>query len=178
MQLASIVLILHYISHSNCCLLLFHQGFIPSMSSYAIVQAVAIIGSVVMPHNIFLHSALVQTKPIDRTNQIKVSEASFYYSVEAAIALFVSFLTNLAVLTVFATGFYSAACASQGLAEVGGVCTTIGLQQAGATLHELLGDKARVVWAVGLLAAGQSSTMTSTYASQYACEGFLNLTVS
>lgn len=177
-------------------------GFVPHVERYAVTQAVGILGAVIMPHNIFLHSALVQTRRVDPRDARKVREANTYFALEAGGALFVSFLINLAVLGVFAKGFFSPDCtASYDTVGVNsacvpgsgsgadtavfgpcvlasgepGQCQAIGLSQAGTAMREMLGGYAEVVWAVGLLAAGQSSTMTGTYAGQFVMEGFLNL---
>lgn len=178
-------------------------GFVPHVERYAVTQAVGILGAVIMPHNIFLHSALVQTRQVDPRNARKVREANKYFAIEAGGALFVSFLINLAVLGVFAKGFFSpdctssydsfginSACVPGGTADgpaygacalasgKQGLCQGIGLSQAGSAMSEMLGGYAEIVWAVGLLAAGQSSTMTGTYAGQFVMEGFLNLRLS
>ncbi|KAG6611975.1 Metal Ion (Mn2 -iron) Transporter (Nramp) Family [Phytophthora cinnamomi] len=179
------------------------RGFVPRVESYAVTQAVGIVGAVIMPHNIFLHSALVQSRQVNRQNVRKVREANKYFAIESAIALFVSFLINLAVLAVFAKGFFSSDCSATfeadrlntacvpGAAADGdtfgvcqlanggeGMCQAIGLSQAGVALSGMLGQYADVIWAIGLLAAGQSSTMTGTYAGQFVMEGFLNLRIS
>lgn len=179
------------------------SGFLPRVQSYAVVQAVGIVGAVIMPHNIFLHSALVQTRQVDPTNARKVREANKYFAIESGGALFVSFLINLAVLGVFAKGFFSTdctrsfdehgintACVPGGIADgdsygmcqlsngVAGECQGIGLSQAGVALSGMLGQYSETIWAIGLLAAGQSSTMTGTYAGQFVMEGFLNLHLS
>jgi natural resistance-associated macrophage protein len=96
-----------------------------------------------------------------------VKEANFYYAIESCIALFVSFVVNLFVVSVFAAGFYGSDDAGD-----------IGLSQAGNKLRDKYGDVAFYVWAIGLLAAGQSSTMTGTYAGQFVMQGFLNLTIA
>jgi natural resistance-associated macrophage protein len=157
------------------------KGFLPDVSDYAVVQAVSILGAVIMPHNIYLHSALVQSRAVDRNRPSKVREANFYFSVEAAGALAISFFINLAVVSVFARGFFDADCAKDGYALVtkDGVkeCAHIGLQEAGEALKELLSGSASTIWAIGLLAAGQSSTMTGTFAGQYVMEGFLHLRI-
>ncbi|RLN37891.1 hypothetical protein BBJ28_00007419 [Nothophytophthora sp. Chile5] len=179
------------------------RGFVPHVERYAVTQAVGILGAVIMPHNIFLHSALVQTRHVNRHDGRKVREANKYFAIESGGALFVSFLINLAVLAVFAKGFFSTDCTSsydtagintacvpgaiaQGetygrctLASGGeGMCQGIGLSQAGGALSGMLGQYADIIWAVGLLAAGQSSTMTGTYAGQFVMEGFLHLHLS
>jgi natural resistance-associated macrophage protein 2 len=178
-------------------------GFIPEVQPYAVTQAVGILGAVIMPHNIFLHSALVQTRKVDHNNLRKVKEANKYFAIESGGALFVSFLINLAVLAVFAKGFFSpdctasfeasgvnSACVPVGNADgpsfgactlsngKTGMCQGIGLSQAGGALSDMLGGYAEIIWAIGLLAAGQSSTMTGTYAGQFVMEGFLNLRLS
>ena len=93
------------------------RGMLPDVSDYAVVQAVSILGAVIMPHNIYLHSALVQSRDVDRKRTSKVKEANFYFSIEAAVARVV----NLAVVSAFAKkGFFDKTCAEQGLAKVTG----------------------------------------------------------
>ena len=149
-------------------------GFEPYVSDYAVVQAVSIVGAVIMPHNIYLHSALVQSRHIDRNRRSKIAEANLYFSIEAAISLFISFLINLAVVSVFAKGFFRPDCAQDGKAWVEHLqmCDNIGLEEAGESLEGLLGSAAAKIWGIGLLAAGQSSVMTGTFAGQYVMEGF------
>jgi len=154
------------------------KGFLPRLSSYATIPAVGLIGAVIMPHNLYLHSALVLSRNVDRTRPSKVAEANKYFAIEAAAALFVSFLINAAVVSVFAHGFFSPECAEQRLALVGDECTTIGLSGAGAALEDSLGSSAQTIWAIGLLAAGQSSTMCGTFAGQFVMEGFLDMKLS
>ena len=62
------------------------------------------IGAIIMPHNLYLHSALVKFRSIDTNNKRKVREANMYYFIEAAIALFISFVINVFVVAVFANG--------------------------------------------------------------------------
>lgn len=71
-----------------------------------LLQAVGIVGAVIMPHNLYLHSALVKSRNIDRKNVSKVKEANYYFFIEAAIALFISFVINVFVVSVFAHGMY------------------------------------------------------------------------
>ncbi|XP_071489899.1 natural resistance-associated macrophage protein 1-like [Diadema antillarum] len=127
----------------------------------AIQQAVGIVGAVIMPHNIYLHSALVLSRRIDHTDRRRVREANMYYSIESAIALFISFLINLFVVAVFAAAFYQRANPS--------------LMNAGLWIGEKYGNAMKIIWGIGILAAGQSSTMTGTYAGQFAMEGFLGI---
>ncbi|KAM5565799.1 metal transporter Nramp2-like [Rosa sericea] len=140
---------------------------VPRLSSRTIRQAVGVVGCVIMPHNVFLHSALVQSRNIDPHKKGRVQEALNYYSIESSIALFISFVINLFVTTVFAKGFYGTKQAD-----------SIGLVNAGQFLQEKYGGglyPILYVWGVGLLAAGQSSTITGTYAGQFIMGGFLNL---
>merc|ERR1719461_1477332 len=140
-----------------------------------------------MPHNLYLHSALVKSRDIDRTKKSEVKEANMYFFIEAAIALFVSFLINIFVVSVFAEGLYD-----KTNAEIHSLCiaannshadqfpntnTTVDadLYKGGVFLGCNYGAAAMYIWAIGVLAAGQSSTMTGTYAGQFAMEGFLNL---
>ena len=71
------------------------------------LQAVGVIGAVIMPHNLYLHSALVKSRDVDRNKLTKVKEANLYYFIESAIALFVSLLINVFVVSVFASGLYN-----------------------------------------------------------------------
>jgi natural resistance-associated macrophage protein len=71
-----------------------------------VLQAVGIIGAVIMPHNLYLHSALVKSRDIDRRHAPAVREANKYYFIESSIALFISFLINVFVVSVFAEGLY------------------------------------------------------------------------
>ncbi|XP_064613679.1 natural resistance-associated macrophage protein 2-like isoform X3 [Liolophura sinensis] len=150
-----------------------------------LLQAVAIIGAVIMPHNIYLHSALVKSRKIDRSKRGQVREANMYFFIEAAIALFVSFVINVFVVSVFAEGFYG-----RNSTEIYDQCleadnphadvfntteTAVDLFRGGVFLGCQFGIAAMYVWAVGILAAGQSSTMTGTYTGQFAMEGFLDL---
>lgn len=141
----------------------------PSVPRSAVDKAVGIVGAVIMPHNIFLHSALVQSRDIDSSKKSRVREALRYYNIESAVALFISFLINLCIMAIFAKAFY-------GKEEAG----IIGLANAGEYLQKRYGGglfPILYIWAIGLLAAGQSSTMTGTYTGQFVMAGFLNLRV-
>ncbi|XP_057469314.1 metal transporter Nramp2-like [Actinidia eriantha] len=140
---------------------------VPRLGSKTIRQAVGVVGCVIMPHNVFLHSALVQSRKIDPDKKGHVQEALNYYSIESSVALLVSFMINLFVTTVFAKGFYGTKQANN-----------IGLVNAGQYLEEKYGGglfPILYIWGIGLLAAGQSSTITGTYAGQFIMGGFLNL---
>ncbi|KAK6125294.1 hypothetical protein DH2020_040956 [Rehmannia glutinosa] len=140
---------------------------VPKLSSNTIQQAVGVVGCIIMPHNVFLHSALVQSREVDNRKIGRVKEALTYYSIESGIALAISFMINLFVTTVFAKAFYGTEQAN-----------SIGLVNAGQYLQEKFGGgffPILYIWAIGLLAAGQSSTITGTYAGQFIMGGFLNL---
>lgn len=152
-----------------------------------LLQAVGVIGAIIMPHNLYLHSALVKSRDVDRRRQAAVTEANLYFFIESAIALFVSFLINIFVVSVFAEGLYG-----KTNMEVHDICllhnnshanefplnnetVDADLYKGGIFLGCTFGPAAMYIWAIGILAAGQSSTMTGTYAGQFAMEGFLNL---
>uniref|UniRef100_A0A158PB14 Protein Malvolio n=1 Tax=Angiostrongylus cantonensis TaxID=6313 RepID=A0A158PB14_ANGCA len=155
------------------------------------LQGVSIVGAVIMPHNLYLHSALVKSRSIDRTRMSKVSEANKYYFIESFFALFCSFWINVLVVAVFAEGLYN-----KTNGDVRHNCYTIDnhmpdfykvifenntepaesdIFHAGIFLGCTFGVGALYVWAIGILAAGQSSTMTGTYAGQFAMEGFVQI---
>ncbi|XP_043714004.1 metal transporter Nramp2-like isoform X2 [Telopea speciosissima] len=140
---------------------------VPKLSSRTIRQAVGVVGCVIMPHNVYLHSALVQSRKIETHKKGRVQEALNYYTIESTVALAISFMINLFVTTVFAKGFYGTDKAD-----------SIGLVNAGQYLEEKYGGgllPILYIWGIGLLAAGQSSTITGTYAGQFIMGGFLNL---
>ncbi|XP_019736196.1 natural resistance-associated macrophage protein 2 [Hippocampus comes] len=150
-------------------------------------QAVGIVGAVIMPHNIYLHSALVKSRDIDRRNKKEVKEANKYFFIESTIALFVSFLINVFVVAVFAQAFYNktnwdvnqvcnaTSIPHQGLFPNNNETLEVDIYKGGVVLGCFFGPAALYIWAIGILAAGQSSTMTGTYSGQFVMEGFLNL---
>lgn len=154
----------------------------------ALLQAVGIIGAIIMPHNLYLHSALVKSRDIDRSKPAKVREANLYFFVEAAIAIFVSFFINLFVVAVFAHGLFQKtnhqiveSCQRYPFLNASSVFpdddhfVDADIYKGGIFLGCTFGIAALYIWAVGILASGQSSTMTGTYAGQFTMEGFLNL---
>jgi len=137
-------------------------GLIPRVNANNLFIAVAIIGATVMPHNLYLHSALVQTRRIG-TSQADKRIACQYNFIDSLVALNGALLVNAAILIVAGTVFF----------KRGIVVTEI--QQAHLLLAPLLGTAvASVVFAIALLASGQSSTLTGTLAGQIVMEGFLN----
>ena len=142
-------------------------GLIPSIpSSAALYIAIGIIGATVMPHNLYLHSSLVQTRKFDRS-PAGIKQALKYNFIDSTIALNLAFFVNAAILILAAATFYR-----NGMFEVAEI------QDAHQFLEPLLGTKwAPILFAVALIAAGQSSTITGTLAGQIVMEGYLNLRI-
>ncbi len=138
-------------------------GFVPHLDPSALYVAIGMIGATVMPHNLYLHSSLVQSRAVSNTITGK-KEACKFNLIDSAVALNAAFLVNAAILIMAAADFHSR----------GIVVTEI--QQAHSLLDGLLGTNlAPIAFAVALLAAGQSSTITGTLSGQIIMEGFLNL---
>lgn len=142
-------------------------GLIPSIpSSAALYIAIGIIGATVMPHNLYLHSSLVQTRKFDRSTA-GIKQALKYNLIDSTIALNLAFFVNAAILILAAATFYR-----NGMFEVAEI------QDAHQFLEPLLGTKwAPALFAIALIAAGQSSTITGTLAGQIVMEGYLNLRI-
>nr|KAF6497718.1 solute carrier family 11 member 2 [Rousettus aegyptiacus] len=164
--------------------------FLPSCSGCGtpqIQQAVGIVGAVIMPHNMYLHSALVKSRQVNRAKKQEVQEANKYFFIESCIALFVSFIINVFVVSVFAEAFYqktnqqvievcrNSSSPHTGLIPNDNSTLAVDIYKGGVVLGCYFGPAALYIWAVGILAAGQSSTMTGTYSGQFVMEGFLNL---
>ncbi len=140
-------------------------GLIPQLPSGSLFIAIGIIGATVMPHNLYLHSALVQTREFEQTPAGK-RDACNYNLLDSFLALNGAFFINAAILILAAAVFFSH----------GKVVTEI--QQAYELLSPLMGTKfAGILFAVALLASGQSSTITGTLAGQIVMEGFLHLRI-
>ena len=137
-------------------------GFRPQLPSLeALYVAIGMLGATVMPHNLYLHSALVQTRQVGRTRE-GMREANKFNLIDSAVALNGAFLVNAAILILAAATFHRH---GRVVAE---------LQEAHSLLSPLLGMQfAGVAFAVALLCAGQSSTLTGTLAGQVVMEGFL-----
>jgi manganese transport protein len=142
-------------------------GFVPTaLSENALYIAIGIIGATVMPHNLYLHSSLVQTRKFQRTPE-ETRKAIKYNIIDSAIALNFAFFVNAAILILAATAFYK-----NGMFEIAEI------QDAHRLLAPILGSSyAPIFFAVALIAAGQSSTITGTLAGQVVMEGYLNLRI-
>ena len=142
------------------------SGFAPSMlSGNALYIAIGIIGATVMPHNLYLHSSLVQTRKIERTAK-GIKDSLKYNLIDTTIALNLAFFVNAAILILAATAFYK-----NGLFEVAEI------QDAYKLLDNIFGSLAPTLFAIALIASGQSSTITGTLAGQIVMEGHLNLRI-
>ncbi len=144
------------------------KGFIPHIpNNTALYIAIGIIGATVMPHNLYLHSALVQTRKIKR-DDAGIKRALKLNFIDSAIALNLAFFVNAAILVLAATVFFKT-----GRTDVGEI------KQAHELLAPMLGTSlAPILFAVALIASGQSSTITGTLAGQIVMEGYLKLRIA
>ena len=151
---------------------LLHPGF-PQQSM--IVVAIGIVGATVMPHNLYLHSALVQSRDFQR-DDASLKQALRFNAIDATVALCVAFLVNAAIMVLAAIVFYG----KDSVTVAGGKVVAFTpdsdwIQVAYLTLAPLLGTSlASTLFAVALLASGQSSTITGTLAGQVVMEGFMH----
>merc|ERR1711915_101692 len=123
-----------------------------------------------MPHNLFLHSALVLSRKIPRSIY-GIKEACRFYLIESAFALTVAFFINISIISVS-----GAVCSSSDLDLADRRnCEDLDLNKASFLLKNTVGSWSSKIFAIALLASGQSSTITGTYAGQYVMQGFLNL---
>src|SRR5665647_1122757 len=142
-------------------------GFIPRIpNNEALYIAIVIIGATVMPHNLYLHSALVQTRKIERTEQ-GIKQAIKYNRIDSAVALNIAFFVNASILIVAAAVFFKTG--NSQVAEI---------SEAYRLLPGFLGNLAPKLFAIALIAAGQSSTITGTLAGQIVMEGYLSLRIN
>jgi manganese transport protein len=160
------------------------KGFIPSLPTaeelYAAKQmsnalpketalylAIGIIGATVMPHNLYLHSALVQTRKIKKTKE-GIKQALKWSFIDSAIALNIAFFINAAILILAATVFFQT-----------GKTDVAEIKQAYKLLPDMLGSTVTsTLFAIALIASGQSSTVTGTLAGQIVMEGYLRLRIN
>jgi manganese transport protein len=139
----------------------------PIPKETALYLAIGIIGATVMPHNLYLHSALVQTRKIPKTKE-GIKHALKWSFIDSAVALNIAFLINAAILILAATTFFNV-----GKTDVGDI------KEAHELLSPMLGSSfASTLFAIALIASGQSSTITGTLAGQIVMEGYLSLRIS
>lgn len=129
--------------------------------------AIGILGATVMPHNLYLHSALVQTRKYERTRH-GLKEAIKFATIDSTVALFFAFFINAAILILAASAFHA-----HGRTDVADI------HQAYDLLTPMLGASiASVLFATALLASGQNSTVTATLAGQIVMEGFVDIKIA
>ena len=143
-------------------------GFIPKLevikNPAMLYVAIGILGATVMPHNLYLHSSIVQTRKYEQTSAGK-REAIKFATIDSTVALMFALFINAAILIVSAAAFHKS-----------GQTDVAEIQDAYKLLSPTLGvGAASVVFAVALLASGQNSTLTGTLAGQIVMEGFLNI---
>jgi manganese transport protein len=140
------------------------KGLIPGFANEnALYIAIGIIGATVMPHNLYLHSSLVQTRQFERTS-VEIKKAIRFNIIDSAVALNLALFVNAAILIIAATTFFNT-----------GIEVT-DIQDAHKMMAPMLGSTlAPLLFAIALIAAGQSSTVTGTLAGQVIMEGYLNL---
>ena len=145
------------------------RGFVPTSRIVSdremLYLAISILGATVMPHNLYLHSSIVQTRRYQETTDGRREAVKFAF-VDSTIALSFAFFVNAAILVVAAATFHTS-----GHAEVAEI------QDAHRLLTPLLGAGASAAFALALLASGQNSTLTGTLAGQIVMEGFLNIRI-
>ena len=144
------------------------KGFVPHIpNNTALYIAIGIIGATVMPHNLYLHSALVQTRKIKRDDK-GIKRALKLNFIDSAIALNLAFFVNAAILVLAATVFFKT-----------GRTDVAEIKKAHELLAPMLGTSlAPILFAVALIASGQSSTITGTLAGQIVMEGYLKLRIN
>jgi len=137
--------------------------------------AIGIIGATVMPHNLYLHSALVQSRKLQADDD-SVKRAIWFNTLDSTVALSLAFLVNASILVLAALTFYGKSGATLASGEwIDFKADTDWIQIAYLTLSPLLGTAfASILFAVALLASGQSSTITGTLAGQVVMEGFMH----
>lgn len=144
------------------------QGLIPKkeiiQNPSMLYIAIGILGATVMPHNLYLHSSIVQTRDYPRTSEGK-REALRFASLDSSLSLMLAFFINAAILIISAATFHTS-----GNKEVADI------NDAYMLLSPLLGTTlASIFFGIALLASGQNSTLTGTLAGQIVMEGFLNI---
>jgi manganese transport protein len=139
---------------------------IPHLSSDSIFVAMGMLGATVMPHNLFLHSGIIQTRLTGEPTVIQKKKLFRFAVLDSVFALNMSWLVNSAMVVMSAAVFFS-----------NGI-TVESIQDAHRTLEPLLGSLSSYAFAIALLAAGLSSSTTGTMAGQIVLEGFLNIKIS
>ena len=143
------------------------RGFVPSLpDATALYISIGILGATVMPHNLYLHSSLVQTRKIGKRDK-EIKDTIRWNNIDTGVSLNLAFFVNAAILVMAASVFYR-----------NGYFQVAEIQNAYQLLKPILGAAiAPIAFAIALLASGQSSTITGTLAGQIVMEGYLNLRI-
>lgn len=144
------------------------SGYLPSLelieNKHSWYLAIGIIGATIMPHNLYLHSAIVQTRKIGVSEKEK-RQAIHFSTIDTIVSLSLAFLVNSAILILAASAFHNT-----------GLKNVADIQDAHRLLEPIIGGRiAPFLFAIALLASGQSSTFTGTIAGQVVLEGYLDL---
>lgn len=163
-----------YISSPNLLNLL--NGFVPHteiITNKGILYiALGIVGATIMPHNLYLHSSIVQSRKYDRNNNEDKAQAIKYATIDSNIQLSIAFVVNCLLLTLGAALFFGT-----NTDELGGFYDLYHALKTQPLLGATLGGIMSTLFAVALLASGQNSTITGTLAGQIVMEGFLRLRI-
>ncbi|SKR80823.1 divalent cation-transport integral membrane protein MntH [Mycobacteroides abscessus subsp. abscessus] len=163
-----------YISSPNVLNLL--NGFVPHteiITNKGILYiALSIVGATIMPHNLYLHSSIVQSRKYDRNNNEDKAQAIKYATIDSNIQLSIAFVVNCLLLTLGAALFFGT-----NTDELGGFYDLYHALKTQPLLGATLGGIMSTLFAVALLASGQNSTITGTLAGQIVMEGFLRLRI-
>lgn len=163
-----------YISSPNVLNLL--NGFVPHteiITNQGILYiALGIVGATIMPHNLYLHSSIVQSRKYDRNNNEDKAQAIKYATIDSNIQLSIAFVVNCLLLTLGAALFFGT-----NTDELGGFYDLYHALKTQPLLGATLGGIMSTLFAVALLASGQNSTITGTLAGQIVMEGFLRLRI-
>ena len=163
-----------YISSPNVLNLL--NGFVPLteiITNKGILYiALGIVGATIMPHNLYLHSSIVQSRKYDRNNNEDKAQAIKYATIDSNIQLSIAFVVNCLLLTLGAALFFGT-----NTDELGGFYDLYHALKTQPLLGATLGGIMSTLFAVALLASGQNSTITGTLAGQIVMEGFLRLRI-
>jgi len=143
-----------------------YHTFVPQLSSESIFVAMGMLGATVMPHNLFLHSGIIQTRMTSDPTAVQKKKLFRFAVLDSLFALNMSWLVNSAMIIMSAAVFFT-----------NGIQVD-SIQDAHRTLEPLLGSLSSYAFAIALLAAGLSSSTTGTMAGQIVLEGFLKIKIS
>ncbi|GJN18913.1 hypothetical protein PR202_gb06125 [Eleusine coracana subsp. coracana] len=145
--------------------------FVPSLQGKgAAANAIALFGAIITPYNLFLHSAVVLSRKTPRSVK-SIRTACRYFLIECSLAFIVAFVINVSIVVVAGS-----ICNGNNLSpDDANTCGDLTLQSAPMLLRNVLGRSSSVVYAVALLASGQSTTISCTFAGQVIMQGFLDL---